>query len=343
MVGAIVASFEKRAGAWRVVVRRGDVRESKTFPTKAQAQAWAVERERELADVAAGGVPRRTVREMMERYLAEVTPQKRGATFETGRLLSWLGRRLKNGEESPAKLSFLDLQVADLTAEVLGIWRDQRSRSVAPSTVLREMNLMGAVLTTARREWGWIKVSPMGDVRRPKSPQARTRRVSVSEADALCLALGFDGESVASLSHEVAVAFLLAIETAMRQGEILGLTWDRVDLARRVAHLPMTKNGSRRDVPLSTRAVELIELLRGRDDVRLVRVSSASCDALFRRARDRSGLADIHFHDSRREATSRLAKKVDVLTLARITGHKNIKELMTYYQTDMADVALQIG
>ncbi|WP_086010489.1 tyrosine-type recombinase/integrase [Uliginosibacterium gangwonense] len=96
-------------------------------------------------------------------------------------------------------------------------------------------------------------------------------------------------------------------------------------------------------MPLSSRAIEILKLLEGRDEQRVFTVSSASCDALFRKGKARAMIEGLHFHDTRREATSRLAKKVDVLTLARITGHKDIRMLMVYYQTDMSEVAGQIG
>lgn len=83
--------------------------------------------------------------------------------------------------------------------------------------------------------------------------------------------------------------------------------------------------------------------MNGRDPDRVFTVSSASADALFRKAKARALIEGLHFHDTRREATSRLAKKVDVLTLARITGHKDLRMLMIYYQTDMADVATTLG
>jgi len=123
----------------------------------------------------------------------------------------------------------------------------------------------------------------------------------------------------------------------------LGLTWDRINFDRCVAHLPMTKNGTARDVPLSSRAIEILKLLVGRDQERVFTVASASADALFRKGKARAMIEELHFHDSRREAISRLSKKVDVLTLARITGHKDIRMLMIYYQTDMSEVAQRLG
>jgi integrase len=142
----------------------------------------------------------------------------------------------------------------------------------------------------------------------------------------------------------VAVAFLFAIETAMRSGEILGLTIHTVDKAARVAHLPLTKNGGARDVPLSTRALELLELLPAVEEgMPLFNLGDQSRDALFRKGRDRSGIKNLTFHDTRHEAITRLAKKLQPLALARMTGHTDLNELMTYYNESAADIAAQLG
>lgn len=121
----------------------------------------------------------------------------------------------------------------------------------------------------------------------PPSPKPRTRLPTEDEIERICLALGYEepGQRVETKSHQVAVAFLVAIESAMRAGEICSLAWDRVDTEHRTATLEKTKNGHGRQVPLSTKAVELIEQLRGLDPVRVFTVDAGTRDTLFRRAR----------------------------------------------------------
>lgn len=336
-----MASFEKRSGAWRVTIRLRGQRESATFSTKAAAAAWASEREREILRVAEGGLPNRSVREALVRYRDEVSPSKRGALWEVRRLDAFLGvAKPAPGRtaQPPVLGALLDLPIAAVTTADLAGWRTARLRKVAASTVSREINLLSAVFETARKEWMWIRTRPFSDLARPQSPPARKQRISDADALRLCLALGFDEtKPVSNKSHQIAVALLLGIETAMRRGEMLALRWS--DVRGKVAHLPMTKNGQAREVPLSRRAVALLEKLRGLDAARCFTVAPATADTLYRAAKLRAGLPGINFHDSRREGTSRLSKKVDVLTLARITGHKDLNELMTYYQTDMAEVA----
>jgi integrase len=113
-----------------------------------------------------------------------------------------------------------------------------------------------------------------------------------------------------------------------------------VDLARRVARLVETKNGTARDVPLSSEAVRLLEVLPKSDPV--FALTSRQLDALWRKLRDRAGVEGLTYHDSRAEALTRLSKKVNVLDLARISGHKDIKMLMTYYRETMTDIAKKL-
>jgi integrase len=134
------------------------------------------------------------------------------------------------------------------------------------------------------------------------------------------------------------LAFLFALETAMRAGEITGLTPEHIHLPERFAHLPHTKNGEARDVPLSSRAVEILEALPGH----VFNLPGATRDVMFRRARDAAQIPNLHFHDSRAEAIWRLSKKLDVLQLARVVGQRDLKSLMLYYNESATDLARQL-
>lgn len=124
----------------------------------------------------------------------------------------------------------------------------------------------------------------------------------------------------------------------------MGLRWK--DIKGRVAHLDDTKNGHERDVPLTKEALRLLSMLpRGSDDAALIfQLKSATLDALFRRAKEKLQIVDLHFHDARREALTRLSAKVDGLTLAKISGHRDTRILLnTYYAPKMEDVADLLG
>ena len=149
--------------------------------------------------------------------------------------------------------------------------------------------------------------------------------------------------------HFAPKAMLFALETGMRAGEICAATWENLHLHQRILHIPTSKNGHPRNVPLSIKALEIIyhlHKIKSDDSPHIFQLKSASLDANFRKMKERAGLenADLHFHDTRREALSRLAKKVDVMTLAKISGHRDIKILLnTYYAPDMAEVANLLG
>lgn len=328
-----MASFYKVGKGWRVQVCVKGQRDSGVFPTKGEASAWAAKLETDLRAASGPGVVAgKTLSDAFTRYEIEVSRHKRGHRWEALRM-----HAMANCEIDGVKMGAV--QLTQLSPSLIGKWRDERLKSVVGATVNRDMNLLSNVLTVARREWKWIAESPTKDVRRPKDSPPRDRRISDEEIERLCMALGFtDGEPVKTKSQAVAVAFLFAIETAMRAGEICGLTSGMVK--DKVAHLPLglTKNGRRRDVPLSNRARELLGLLPPVDGP-LFGISSASLDALFRKAKATCLIDDLTFHDSRHEAITRLAKKLGVLDLARMVGHRDLRMLQVYYNESAANMA----
>lgn len=156
-------------------------------------------------------------------------------------------------------------------------------------------------------------------------------------------ALGFDGQTVTTTRDIIAVAFLFALETAMRQGEIWGLTWDDVFLDKKFVRLHETKNGTKRDVPLSNEAVRLLELLATNHSSKVFNSNQASSGTIFRRCLAIAGIKGLTFHDTRHEALTRLARKIDVLDLARMVGHRDPRSLMIYYNATAEEIAARLG
>jgi integrase len=336
-----MASFKKVGSVWRVQVAIKGVRTSGTFSTKAEASAWAAMREAEIRNNAfLGPGVDKTLQDALDRYTREVSIHKRGHHWEAFRLAA-IGRHVLDGRPLGERL------IRDITPELIGRWRDHRLQgtpakgyadAVGGSTVNRELNILSHVFTTARREWKWVKESPTKDVRRPKDPAHRDRLITSDEIERLCIALGFDDTPVTTKKATVAAAFLFAIETAMRAGEICALT--RKNIQGHVAHLPRTKNGTKRDVPLSARAIEIINLMPPGE--RVFDITSPVLDALFRRARNQCLIDDLKFHDTRHEAITRLAKKLSVLELARMVGHRNLSELQTYYNETAEEISKKL-
>lgn len=321
-----MAYLEKRVSSkgvtsWRVQIRRRGVVETRTFRTKARAREWALEVELGITD----GRPRgkHTLVDAMRRYAEEASPAKRGGRWEAIRL-------------SALESSVPKVALALLDSEALGRWRNARLEQVGPATVRREMNLLQAVLETARVEWKWVKVNPFRDVKKPQEPPARRRGVTDTELAALREKATGAGYS------EVLAGFELGIESGMRAGEMWALEPEQIDLKAGVAHLEQTKNGDQRDVALSPRAIQIIEGLLADGRPALFTITNAVRDALFRKLRNAAGIPDLHFHDSRSEAVSRLSKRLPIMELADQIGHRDISSLLIYYKPSVADRAMRL-
>lgn len=320
-----MASIRRRGKTWFAEVYKNGERDSKTHRTKAEAAAWAMEREAELTGKK---LPDKTLKEALKRYAEEVATTRPGERWEVLRCTAM------------ARTDIAKRCIGELDATHLSEWRDERLRSVSAATVRREIAFLRSVFDVARREWRWMRINPLDDVRRPAPPPSRRRRVSADEIDRVTMALGYDGGVPETTSQRVALCFLFALETAMRSGEIVGMTWR--DVSAKSVRLPKTKNGDERHVPLSLRAREILGLLP-RDGDSVFGLNDAIRDALFRKARDRAGVVDLHFHDSRAEAVWRLSKKLDVMELARMIGHRDLRSLMIYFATTADELADQLG
>lgn len=323
--GGIMASIQKHAKGWRAQVARRGVRKSKILATKREAQDWAARAEYLIdnADAEASGQP---FRDILDRYAREVSPAKRGARWEQIRL------------EKIARGKIGRLPIGEISATDIAAWRDARLREVSAASVRREMVLLSSVFTQARKEWRLISVSPMADVRKPPAPPPRDRLPTADEIERMAHAAGDDLHNATARAFH---AFRFSCETAMRAGEVVGLTADSVDLGRRVAHLAMTKNGRARDVPLSLEAVRLVEALPEFDP--LFGLTSSQLESLFRKVKRRAGVEGLTYHDSRAAALTKWSRRLDVLDLARMSGHRDLKLLLdVYYRETAEDLAKRL-
>ncbi len=308
-------------------VRKLGVRKSKTFDSKVQAMAWAVETEQSLDPE--GLVEGKTLGNAFSRYRNEITPSKKSQRTEHNRLNKFLREPLAQ------------IQLSKLRQTHFDEWVNDSLSRVKSSTVNRDLNLLSAVFEQAKR-WRWTKENPIRGIKRPRDPLPRDRRISQQEIDRILLALNFDGHTITEIRHVIAVAFLFALETAMRQGEIWNLEWQDIELNKRFLRLHATKNGFKRDVPLSTEAIRLLKLLdsSGR---KVFSSNQASSATIFRRAVKLAGIGGLTFHDTRHEALTRLAQKLDVLDLARMVGHRDPRSLMIYYNATAEEIAQRLG
>lgn len=324
-----MASIQKRDNKYRVQISKMGIRKNATFRTKSEAQQWAYEEERKIEIIVKGGAVAILFADVIRRYQQEVSPNKKTGMQEIRRLNRVLAENIANR------------YISDISKDDVQMWvNDRLATGVKPSSVKRELTILSHIFKLSVERWGYILKSPMIGVEQPESSKPRTQRYLQEEIDLLVEQSGFVC-GLNSMRAKVVGALLFSIETAMRAGEIRDLTWDKVFLDKRIVYLPMTKNGSERYVPLSGEAIKILkrfEELKHSESGSVFQIKHITQN--FNALKTALGLHHLHFHDARREACSRLAKKVDVMTLAKISGHKDIKILLnTYYAPDMSEVA----
>jgi integrase len=340
-----MASFQTNAnGTVRVQCDVRGKRASKTLPNMREARKWAVDKERELeAQVAGDKGHGKTLRDAFRKFADEVSPKRRGERWEIVRLTAY---QRPATPEDPGHGFALDRPIGQITDDDIREWRDRRLKKNSRGAVLRDMALLSAVFEEARTEWKWIKVNPVREVKKPSKPAHRRRVITGPEIRNVLRMLGYKPRQPArTVSQSVAIAFLLALATGMRAGELCGLRWEDMRQMYGTAHnVKARERGVSRDVPMSSVARKLIERMRGWDDELVFGLSAQTLDALFRKARKRAGYTDFTFHDSRHTAATRIALsgKWNVLELCKAFGWSNPKMAMVYFNPTAEDLAAKL-
>jgi integrase len=227
-----------------------------------------------------------------------------------------------------------------LTPAVIASYRDERLKTVSAGTIIRELSILSSVISHARKEWGLPTGNPCALVRKPPSPQGRTRLLTADEEIRLIAEL----QPIKRRSPWMAPLVILALETAMRRGELLALRRENVNLEAQIAYLPLTKNGTARVVPLSKKAVAILHALPDSGTGFVFPISYMVVQNCFVDACKRARIVDLHFHDLRHTATTRLAEKLpNVIELASVTGHQTIQMLKRYYHPKAELLARKLG
>ncbi|MDP5210962.1 site-specific integrase [Microbulbifer sp. 2205BS26-8] len=324
-----MATIVRRGKTWRAQVRLRGQSASATFDSKRQAQEWAHDIEYQIRQGTYGKPNAGTFGDLMRRFAEVVSPGRAGARWEQLRINSLLS--------DPISQILLD----ELKTQHFAEFRDRRLTAISPGSVNREINLLGAVCRYALREWHLLDHHPIRGLERPRNPRPRDRRISEQEVGQICAGLGWQEAAPQTRRQEVAWAFLVALETAMRLGEILALNREDLDLEGRYVTVQISKNGDKRHIPLSQRAVELFRMVMDRSGS-FLQVGRDAASGLFRHARIDAKIEDLRFHDTRHEALTRLARKLDVLDLARMVGHRDPRSLMIYYNATATEIASRL-
>ena len=321
-------------GNWEAQIRRkGHSSISATRRTKAEAEAWARKKETELLDGKKAAADK-TFGDILTRYRQEFKAKTEQARYNTESKVD----RLLTDPIAKVKLKRLD-------ASHFTSWRDARSATVGNSTVIRDIAVMYAAMRMAIKQWKWIDHNPLKDIDKPKRNPGRERRISEDEVLKIVTICNYlPSTPPTTRRQKLGIIFLLAIETGMRLGEIVKLTADRVFLDRRVIHLRAqdVKNGVKRDVPLSNDAVRLLRQADDGSGFLFPGITTYYASHLFTDCSREAGIEDLHFHDTRHEATARLSKKLDPWELARALGHTDINQTLKYYQTTADESAKKL-
>lgn len=352
-----MATFRKRGDKWQARIQLvGFQPISKSFSTKADAEAWARLTEAEMVRgvfIKRTDAERTTLAEALGRYEKEVTSTKKGKDAETYRLAKWKRHKLAHKALAMVKAS-------DFAA-----YRDTRlGEGAAAATVRLELATISHLFNIARREWGFEGLAnPIEAMRLPTAKNARNRLFLDGEEAGLLQALDpVQRDDKGRLGSGCANPLLrplvqLALATAMRRGELLGLLWENIRLADRVAHLTDTKNGHSRDVPLSSAALEVLRTLPRAIRGPVFPVTANAVKLGFIRAverarrqyeeaggKDERMFRNLHFHDLRHIAVTALADRLpNIVELAAVSGHQDVRMLRRYYHPRAEDLARKLG
>jgi len=331
-----MATIRKRGNRYHVQIRRRGQSITRTFDRLATAKSWIPKIEGDIERqlyVDTSGTERTTVLELLQRYERQISPSHKGQQVEAYRL-----RTLKKHLGA--------LRLIHLTNKEIASYRDDRLKEVSPSSLKRELTILSRVLTIASRDWGIsIPQNPVKMISLPKADKARTRRLEAGEKERL----------LQSTNLELHRIIVLALETGMRRGEILSIKKSHIDFNKSVLFIPSTKTDTPRTIPLSSAAVTS---LRGQlrasqeesggviplHECPLFTYSLRGLSGAFLRLCRRLNIDNLHFHDLRHEATSRLFEKgLNPVEVATITGHKDTKMLMRYTHLRAEDLVGRLG
>jgi integrase len=331
-----MATIRKRGNRYHVQIRRRGQSITRTFDRLATAKSWIPKIEGDIERqlyVDISGTERTTVGELLQRYQRQISPSHKGKQVEAYRL-GTLKRHLGA------------LRLIHLTPKEIASYRDIRLKEVSPASLKRELTILSRVLTIASRDWGIsIPQNPVKMISLPKADKARTRRLETGEKERL----------LQSTNPELHRIISLALETGMRRGEILSIKKSHIDFNKSVLFIPSTKTDTPRSIPLSSAA---LTSLRGQmrasqsvsggviplHETALFTYSLRGLSGAFLRLCRRLNIDNLHFHDLRHEATSRLFEKgLNPVEVATITGHKDTRMLMRYTHLRAEDLVGRLG
>ena len=316
-----MASLRKRNNLWQAQVRiknSGSI--SKSFNLRKDALIWATTQENlmQRGEWEKDTQPKKSLYDLMNRYLDKVTPNKRGRCTEERRL-----KRLLKDDE------FLKLKLSQIKPCDVASFRDKRVNDGVRACQY-DLVLMRHAWNVATLEWGWrLNENPFKLVKYPKSNPPRERRLRKGEYELLKSKLSQRG------SWYLWPMIEIAIETGMRKSEILSLTWESVDFESREIFLQQTKSGYSRWITLTNKALSVLKDMPNKEN-HIFPVTENAVRQSWERLRNRAGLNDLNFHDLRHEAISRFFEMgLTAPEVASISGHRTLNQLFRYSHANL--------
>ncbi len=318
--GCKMATFRKRNDLWQVQVRNRKIGSvSKSFHKKIDAQNWAKEQEvlMQSGEWSKTQTSNYTLKDLLTKYKNKITPSKKGSKVENRKL-----RRLLTEKD------LMKIPLERLHPPILAAFRDRRLKDGVRACQY-DLVLIRHAWNIACIEWGWdLGDNPVEKIRLPKNNPPRERRLKPGEYEKLKKA--FSKTKVWYLWPIID----FAIETGMRRSEILGMKWEHIGIDNQRVLLPLTKNGSSRWVPLSDKAIKVLDQIPRTTD-HVFPITDVALRQSWERLRNRANLIDFTFHDLRHEAISRMFEKgLNVPEVASISGHKTASQLFRYVQVN---------
>jgi len=305
-----MAYIHKHKDKWRAQVAKNGVRKTAVWDTKREAVEWAARVELEIKDGVLNA-NQHTLQDAITKYLETVSIHKRDAVEQEKRRFACMTDYFGN------------VALDSITSESIGEWRTERMKTVTGSTVLRDSGLYRNLFRVAMNEWKWITVNPYVGVKLPKANPDRAKVWRWQEIKRVLRA----GQRTGGKTLEVTQAFHIALRTAMRLNEAMQAP-DGFDRDRRVVVLKSSKTAAKGEtVPLTRQGYKLMLTMPERFEVDTNRASMLFCHLC-----NNLLIEGLQFRDARATALTLMARRMDVLTLSRISRHRNLSQLLTYFR-----------
>lgn len=263
-----------------------------------------------------------TMTELIDRYMKEVSPNLSDSTH------------LRNEQMVKNLKAFLGHHLLqNVTPSVISQYKARKlTEGYRKETILRELGLLRRIFNIAIQEWEICNENPVCKVLKTlgKIDNRRVRYLTPEELQKLVMALPIWLRPIVTIARH----------TGLRRGNLLGLTWQEVDLNRRVIIINKTKNGEPIGIPLTETAIKTFAELQ---KVRYLYSPYIFCNKegnpyspcqvsiAFKRACKRAKIENLRFHDLRHDFASTLVQSgVDIYTVKELLGHKDLRMTVRY-------------